>query len=102
MTAVDLKFCYRKRPYIVTMEMYTTAILLAFNQADQVSYRDLHDITQLPNKELLKHLQLLIDVKVLLTTVSLQWRRQRSTVARSFAGQKVVEPGHPLPLPLNP
>jgi len=30
-----------------------------------------------------------------LTAISKQWRRQRSKEARSFRGQKILQPGHP-------
>jgi len=32
---------------------------------------------------------------IMLTSILMQWRRQRSKGARSFRGQKIPEPGHP-------
>lgn len=64
-----MRFGFRKRPYVVTMEMFTMAVLLAFNTMDKLQFRDLVDITQLPKKELSRQLHLLVNAKILLTQV---------------------------------
>jgi len=70
MIAVDLRFGYRKRPYIVTMEMHMMALLMPFNITDTMTWSDLREVTQLPDKDLHKQLQLLVDSKILLSQVS--------------------------------
>ncbi|CAH1788629.1 unnamed protein product [Owenia fusiformis] len=62
---VDLKFNYLKKPYFVTMGTFHMAILLPFNGATSQSFRDILESTQLPEKELQKQVQGLVDVKIL-------------------------------------
>lgn len=71
MTSVDLWLGYRKRPYIVTMEMYMMAVLMPFNSADFMTLSDLREVTQLSDRDLMKQLQLLVDGKILLSQVLL-------------------------------
>jgi len=66
---VDLRFGFCKRPYVVTMEMFTAVILLPFNMSDQLTFRDLADITQLQQKVILRQLHLLVNTKILITRV---------------------------------
>lgn len=66
LSLVELKFCYCKKPYVVTMELYMMGVLICFNNNDTLNYRDIRENCQLPNKELLKELQLLVDAKMLL------------------------------------
>ena len=67
--SVDLRLGYCKRPYFVTMEMHMMAILMPFNHADTMTFNDLRDFTQLPDKELVKQLQLLVDSRILQSQV---------------------------------
>ena len=46
------------------------AILMPFNTTNTMTLNDLREITQLPDKDLMKQLQLLVDSKILLTRVS--------------------------------
>ena len=45
------------------------AVLLLFNTNDSISMRDIGEHTQLPEKELIKHVQTLLDAKILVTEV---------------------------------
>ena len=45
------------------------AILMPFNTTDMMTLSDLRDITQLPDKDLIKQLNLLVNSRVLLTQV---------------------------------
>ena len=68
--SVDVRLGYRKRPYVVTMELHMMAVLMPFNSADMMTFSDLRDVTQLPDKDLQKQLQLIVDSKILLSQVS--------------------------------
>jgi len=67
--SVEVRLGYRKRPFIATMELHMMALLMPFNSADSMTLYDLQEITQLPDKDLMKQLQLLVDSRILLTQV---------------------------------
>ena len=67
--SAELKLSYLKKPYFVTMGMFHMGILLAFNNATSLPYKDLLESTQLPDKELTKQLQALLDTKLVSTEV---------------------------------
>jgi len=69
--SVDLRLGYCKRTYIVTMEMHMMAMLMPFNNADVMTLNDLREITQLPDKDLMKQLQMLVDSRILHSKVCL-------------------------------
>jgi len=46
------------------------AILMPFNNADVMTLNDLREITQLPDKDLMKQLQMLVDSRILQSKVS--------------------------------
>lgn len=63
----DLKLCYTaKRQYSVSMQTYHAAILLLFETRDELTYGDISEATQLSDDQLNKHLQGLLEVKILL------------------------------------
>lgn len=66
----DVRFNYLKKTYTVTMGTYHMAILLLFNNADNLTFRELMETSQLPDKELVKQLQVLVESKILITEVS--------------------------------
>ncbi|ELT99573.1 hypothetical protein CAPTEDRAFT_175514 [Capitella teleta] len=66
----ELKLTYLKRPYIVTLGTFHMALLLPFNSSHSVSFRDLVDISRLPEKELLKQVQVLLDAKIIVSNES--------------------------------
>lgn len=47
------------------MGTYHMAILLLFESADQLSYKDLQESTRLTDEQLTKHLQSLLDAKII-------------------------------------
>ncbi|KAK7010319.1 cullin-2 [Biomphalaria glabrata] len=64
---VELKLCYLKKSYIVTMSTFQMATLLPFETSDSLHFSDIRTSTDLPEKELVKQLQTLVDTKILLT-----------------------------------
>jgi cullin 2 len=63
----DLKLCYTaKRQYSVSMQTFHAAILLLFETCDELTYGEILKATQLSDEQLSKHLQGLLDVKILL------------------------------------
>ena len=63
----ELKFCYLKKPYFVTMSTYQMAILLLFQAADSQSYNEIQESTKLNDEQLVKQVQSLVESKLLLT-----------------------------------
>lgn len=62
----DLKLCYtQKRQYSVSMQTFHAAILLLFETNDELTYSDISTSTQLSDDQLNKHLQGLLEVKIL-------------------------------------
>jgi len=63
----DLKLCYTtKRQYSVSMQTFHAAILLLFESHDVLTYEEISKSTQLSDDQLNKHLQGLLDSKILL------------------------------------
>lgn len=63
----DLKLCYTaKRQYSVSMQTFHAAILLLFETNDILTYGEISKSTQLSDDQLNKHLQGLLDAKILL------------------------------------
>ena len=56
-----------KRSYLVSMGTYHMAILHLFESQDSLSYSDLQEHTKLSEEQLVKHLQSLVDAKLVLT-----------------------------------
>lgn len=61
-----MKLKYSKNPYFVTMYTYHMAILLHYQSTDSIMYSDLQEQTQLNDDMFQKHLQNLIEAKLLL------------------------------------
>lgn len=70
--AGELKFNHLKKPYFVTMGSYNMAIMLQFNQAESLTLQDISAATQLPEKELIRQMQALVEAKIIFTEVSIQ------------------------------
>ncbi len=66
----ELKMTYLKKPYFVTMGTFHMGVLLPFNNAESLNLRDLLDSTQMPEKELVKQLQVLVEAKLVVASVS--------------------------------
>ncbi|GFO38017.1 cullin-2-like, partial [Plakobranchus ocellatus] len=63
---VELKLCYLRKSYIVTMSTFQMATLLPFEDNDSLPFSDIKTSTNLPEKELCKQLQTLVDTKILM------------------------------------
>ncbi|XP_013788491.1 cullin-2-like [Limulus polyphemus] len=63
----EVKLSYLKKPYIVTMGTYQMALLLLYESADTLSYKELQENTKLNDEQLVKHLQSLVDAKLIMT-----------------------------------
>lgn len=63
----DLKLCYAaKRQYSVSMQTFHAAILLLFETNDELTYGEISKATHLSDEQLSKHLQGLLEVRILL------------------------------------
>lgn len=63
--AGEVKMNYLCKPYVAMVTTYQMAVLLAFNNSETVSYRELQDSTQMNEKELTKTIKSLLDVKMI-------------------------------------
>lgn len=61
----EVRLTYLKRPYIITMGTFQMAILLCLNATTTITVKDLLESTQLPEKDLIKQVQSLIDAKII-------------------------------------
>lgn len=61
----ELKVSLAKKSYLITMQTYQMAMLLLFESCDTLSCKDIKDVLQLNNENFQKHLQSLIDSKLL-------------------------------------
>uniref|UniRef100_A0A4X2MCC1 Cullin-2 n=1 Tax=Vombatus ursinus TaxID=29139 RepID=A0A4X2MCC1_VOMUR len=61
----EVKMNYLSKPYVAMVTTYQMAVLLAFNNSETVSFKELHDITQMNEKELAKTIKSLLDVKMI-------------------------------------
>ena len=68
LSTVELKVGFTKKVYTVSMGTYHMAILWLFESTNTLTYKDLSDATKLTDEQLIKHLQSLIDAKLLLAT----------------------------------
>uniref|UniRef100_A0A3Q0T925 Cullin 2 n=1 Tax=Amphilophus citrinellus TaxID=61819 RepID=A0A3Q0T925_AMPCI len=61
----EVKMNYLTKPYVAMVTTYQMAVLLAFNNSETVTYKELQDGTQMNEKELQKTIKSLLDVKML-------------------------------------
>uniref|UniRef100_A0A3Q2YSC3 Cullin 2 n=1 Tax=Hippocampus comes TaxID=109280 RepID=A0A3Q2YSC3_HIPCM len=61
----EVKMNYLSKPYVAMVTTYQMAVLLAFNNSQTVTYKELQDGTQMNEKELQKTIKSLFDVKML-------------------------------------
>uniref|UniRef100_A0A673LM90 Cullin-2-like n=1 Tax=Sinocyclocheilus rhinocerous TaxID=307959 RepID=A0A673LM90_9TELE len=61
----EVKMNYLCKPYVAVVTTYQMAVLLAFNNSETVSYKELQDSTQMNEKELQKTIKSLLDVKMI-------------------------------------
>lgn len=64
----ELRLCYLKRSYVVTMGTFQMAILLLFEMSDTLTYQEIQDSTQLNTEQLNRNLQSLVETKLLITS----------------------------------
>lgn len=70
--SAELKLCYLKKPYIVTMGTFQMAILLLFEVTDSLSYHELQESTLLNSEQFQKHLLSLVETKLLTSSDELE------------------------------
>ncbi len=56
---------YLKRPYLVTMGTFQMAVVLSFNNSPSLTIKELQETTQIPEKELIKQVQSLLESKLI-------------------------------------
>uniref|UniRef100_A0A6I8QNP0 Cullin-2 n=1 Tax=Xenopus tropicalis TaxID=8364 RepID=A0A6I8QNP0_XENTR len=61
----EVKMNYLCKPYVAMVTTYQMAVLLAFNNSEIVTYKELQDSTQMNEKELTKTIKSLLDVKMI-------------------------------------
>lgn len=61
----EVKMNYLTKPYVAMVTTYQMAVLLAFNNSQTVTYKEMQDGTQMNEKELQKTIKSLLDVKML-------------------------------------
>lgn len=81
---------YPKRTYFVTMGTFSVGILLQFNSAEQISFQDLEEATRLPERELGRQAQLLIDGKLIVSDVSQFCKLHRAEIIDFFLVHSTV------------
>lgn len=64
----EVRLCYLRRSYLVSLGTYQMALLLPFEAADSLAVRDLQEATRLSHDQLLRQLQGLLDARLLLCT----------------------------------
>ncbi|XP_054166315.1 cullin-2-like isoform X2 [Oppia nitens] len=75
----EIKFGFTKRAYSVVMGTYHMAVLLLFESTDQLTYHELQENTKLTDEQLQRHLQSLIDHKILLVDGNTSSKSNEST-----------------------
>ena len=64
----EVKLNYLSRQYFVTMGLYLMTVLLPFNTSTTLTFHDLREVTQLEDRDLARHVQQLVDIKLISTT----------------------------------
>jgi len=62
----ELKLNYLQKVYIVTMQTYQMSIMLLFEDRDTINYSEIHEMLQLTNDQFQKHINSLVECKLLL------------------------------------
>lgn len=66
-STAELKLCYLNKPYIVSLSTYQMAILLLFEQTDQVTWSEMQENTKLDEEYLIKVTRSLTESKLIAT-----------------------------------
>lgn len=117
---VDMKLCYlrlgagdsaqdaaegskpRPQQYSVSMQTFHAAILLQFENKDELTYRDLAAATQLSEEQLSKHLQGLLEIKILELVGSESGPNAASPVTIKVENPSAPQDGTNQPAPPQP
>ncbi|CAH1238019.1 CUL2 [Branchiostoma lanceolatum] len=62
----EIRTCFLKKSYIITLSMYQMAVLLLFNGSDKLTMAEIQSSTQMAEGELGKNVQSLVDAKLLI------------------------------------
>ena len=65
-STAEVKMIHTKRSLQVSMGLYHLAILLLFESSNSLSYKEVQENTKLSDEQLTRHLQSLVDAKILL------------------------------------
>ncbi|XP_046919224.2 cullin 2 [Dermatophagoides farinae] len=97
----EVKFLYTKKLYQITMNTFQIAIILLFENVDELSYEEIQQSTSLNDEQLQRHLQSFTDLKILLinspssplssstsssssSSLSIQQAKQQQSTSESF------------------
>ncbi|BES92469.1 unnamed protein product [Nesidiocoris tenuis] len=95
----ELKLCYLKKPYIVTMQVFQMAILLLFETTNSLVCSELQSTLQLNSDQFNKYITSLVDCKLLLSssesitadttlTLNMEYSNKRTRLRITTAMQK--------------
>ncbi|ODM94965.1 Cullin-2 [Orchesella cincta] len=65
LSSCDVKLSYTKKPYFIIMQTFQIAVLTSFETQDEMVYRDIREATRLTDDQFSRHLQSLIECKLL-------------------------------------
>ena len=90
--AGEVKLSYLSRPYFVTMGLFLMAVLLPFNTSTSLTFRDLRETTQLDHKDLARHVQQLLDIKLISVTAEnvVQMSTSEVSIVHTFSSDDRV------------
>lgn len=80
----ELKVSLAKKSYLITMQTYQMAMLLLFETCDTLSCKDIKEVLQLNNENFQKHLQSLIDSKLLTLDTEVNVNYLKSSAVAAF------------------
>ncbi|XP_025190388.1 cullin-2-like [Melanaphis sacchari] len=88
-----LKLNYLQKPYIVTLKMFQMSIMLLFEDCDTLKYSEINDILKLNKDQFKRHIDSLIECKLLLldgdnVTLNMEFTNKRTKLHVTSAVQK--------------
>lgn len=107
LSTVEMKMSFTSRSYTVSMGTYHMAILYLFESVDSLTYREMQEHTKLSDEQLIKHLQSLLDAKLLVMGNSANLSRSVSEISTSsevggpLSPSPVSNPSSPNPITLG-
>ena len=97
----DIKLNYLKKHYSVTMGTFQMSVLLGFNNSTTLSIKELQETTQLPEKELIRQVQSLLESKLLMVQDKLSSVETNETGAENKALTEEITENTSITLNLN-